>query len=335
MGQHTAFILLISAFYARISSMTRIVYMGTPDFSVPALESLIESGMLVGVVTQPDRPAGRGNRLRPPPVKVAAEKAGIPVFQPKSLRKEEAAAPIREWQPDLIIVAAFGQILKPHILDYPRLGCVNIHASLLPRWRGAAPIQAAILHGDTDTGITLMQMDVGLDTGDILVSESIPLAVDETASTLHDKLAAMGGMMVEKYLPALIEQRLPSTPQDDAFATYASRISKEDGEIDWEKSAVEIDRHIRAMSPWPGAHTVWNGKQLKIHAAQPATIPFYALGGYLPGTVFIPDGSDVMVQTGSGGIRLETIQLSGKKALDVADFVRGRPEFIGATLGKG
>ena len=232
--------------------MDRIVFMGTPDFAVPALEALIEIGNVVGVVTQPDRPAGRGNRLRQPPVKVAALSAEIPVFQPKSLRKYEAAAPIRAWEPDLIVVAAFGQILKPHLLDYPRLGCVNIHASLLPRWRGAAPIQAAILHGDGETGITLMQMDEGLDTGDMLVTESIPIGPTETASGLHDRLAELGREMMRRHLSSLLAQSFEPVPQDDTHTTYAPRIQKNDGLLDWSTSIEVIDRQIRALTPWPG-----------------------------------------------------------------------------------
>jgi methionyl-tRNA formyltransferase len=179
--------------------MTRIVFMGTPDFAVPSLQKLIETQKVVGVITQPDRPAGRGRQPQPPPVKVTAVNANIPIYQPKSLRREEAAAPLRDWQPDVIIVAAFGQILRPHVLDLPPLGCLNVHASLLPRWRGASPIQHAILAGDAETGVSLMKMDVGLDTGPVYVMRAIPIEAEETAVTLHDKLAQLGADMVGDY----------------------------------------------------------------------------------------------------------------------------------------
>lgn len=308
----------------------KIVFMGTPDFAVPSLQALIDSDAadVVGVVTQPDRPAGRGNKLKPPPVKTAAEAAGIPIYQPKSLRKEEATAPIRAWAPDLIVVTAFGQILRPHLLQLPRLGCVNVHASLLPRWRGAAPIQAAILHGDAQTGVTLMQMDVGLDTGDMLFVEAFDLDPAETAATLHDKLAQLGHDMLHKHLPTLLAGEITPQKQDDEQATYAPKIEKMDGRIDWSQTAVEIERRHRAMTPWPGSFTGWNGKNLRVHQLKPAAVSHPAEQA---GTVAKLDG-EIMVATGDGWLQLDIIQLEGKKRGRSADFVNGRPDFIGAKL---
>ena len=308
--------------------MSRIVFMGTPDFAVPDLKKLIETQNVVGVVTQPDRPAGRGRQLRPSPVKQVAIEANIPLYQPKSLRKEEAAAPLREWQPDLIIVAAFGQILRPHVLDLPPLGCINIHASLLPRWRGASPIQHAILAGDAETGITLMQMDAGIDTGDMYVKEAVPIADGETAVTLHDKLAELGAGMIERHLNDIINGKITPTKQNDDESTHAPMISKEDGRLDWSESAVALDRRIRAMTPWPGATTTWQGKGLKIIEAQP-------VNDSSVGTVGQVSGNDekLFVQAGNGSLQLHKIQLAGKRAMSISDFLRGRPEFNGATLG--
>lgn len=310
--------------------MSNIVFMGTPDFAVPALKAIIASGHLVGVVTQPDRPAGRGKKMTPPPVKTTAVAAGVPVYQPASLRHKEAIAPIAAWQPDLIIVAAFGQILRPHLLELPRWGCVNVHASLLPRWRGASPIQHAILAGDVETGITLMQMDVGLDTGAMLVKESVPILPQDTAVSLHDRLAELGGAMLTRYLPDLLTQSLPPTPQDDSASTYAPMISKEDGRLDWSHTAVSLDRRLRAMTPWPGAFTFWDDALLKIHTA--VVHPTHNQPDTKPGTVWT-DNDNILVQTGNGSLVLGQIQLPGKKAVSATDFINGRPDFIGATLG--
>lgn len=308
--------------------MKRIVFMGTPDFAVPALQALIETQEVVGVVTQPDRPAGRGRQLRPSPVKQVALAAGISLYQPKSLRKEETAAPLRAWQPDLIVVAAFGQILRKHVLDLPPLGCINVHASLLPRWRGASPIQHAILAGDAETGVTLMRMDEGLDTGPMYVERAVPITATETAATLHDKLAALGGDMLREFLPAISSGALTPTPQDDAHATYAPLIQKEAGLIDWQQTAVEIDRHIRAMSPWPGAFTYWQGQQLKLLTAQPINLSTDTL---TPGDVLAWQETAV-VATGAGGLQLIELQLAGKRAMPAADFLRGQPDLIRARL---
>ncbi len=304
--------------------------MGTPAFAVPGLRTLIEQHDVVGVVTQPDRPAGRGRQLRPSPVKQLALEANIPVYQPKSLRKEAMAKPLHEWQPDLIVVTAFGQILRPHVLELPPLGCVNVHASLLPRWRGASPIQHAILVGDVESGVTLMQMDVGLDTGPILVREAIPLAADETAVSLHDKLAELGAQMLAQHLGDIINGRIQPTPQDNAQSTYAPMISKEDGRLNWRQTAVELDRHIRAMTPWPGATTSWQGKRLKIVSARP--VEGFDDGDAVGNVSRM--GKTAVVGTGNGRLQLQQIQLAGKRAMLMNDFLRGHPDFIGATLGE-
>ena len=305
--------------------MKNIVFMGTPDFSVPSLLALIERGNVVGVVTQPDRPAGRGNKMRPSAVKVVAENAGIPLYQPASLRQPEATQPIRDWQPDIIIVVAFGQILRPHLLELPTHGCLNVHASLLPRWRGASPIQHAILAGDGETGVTLMQMDKGLDTGGMYVKQAIPIAPSDTAATLHDKLAQLGAEMVTTYLDDIIAGIFPPISQDNALSTYAPMIQKKDGQLAWHKSATELDQHIRAFTPWPGAFTHWQGKLLKILSANVSSVEG------VPGVVQ-QHGNEVLVGTGHGSLVLQRVQLAGKKAVNTIDFVRGRPQFIGATL---
>ena len=316
--------------------MIRIVFMGTPDFAVPSLQKLIETQQVVGVVTQPDRPAGRGRQPTPPPVKVAAEAAGIPVYQPKSLRSEEAAGLLRQWQPEMIVVAAFGQILRPHVLDLPPLGCLNVHASLLPRWRGASPIQYALLAGDATTGVSLMRMDVGLDTGPVYVKEAVEIVAGETAVSLHDKLVELGANMVGEYLAQIADGSLVAVPQNDADSTYAPMIKKEDGRLDWGRTSEELDRRIRAMTPWPGAFTHWQGQLLKV---KKATV---VVGGRLPGgnpgeVVAVAEGrqsASAVVLTQNGGLALQEIQLAGKRAMMIADFLRGRPELIGSKLGE-
>ncbi len=308
--------------------MARIVFMGTPEFAVPSLQALLATQDVVGVVTQPDKPAGRGNRLQPPPIKIVAENAGVPVYQPKSLRSDEAAEPLRQWAPDAIVVAAFGQILRPHVLYLPTYGSINVHASLLPRWRGASPIHHAILAGDAESGITLMRMEEGLDTGPMFVRQRLAIGERETTAELHDRLAMLGADMVRTYLDDILNGVLAPVEQDDSLSTYAPMIKKEAGRIDWHEAAPAIDRRIRAMTPWPGAFTMWDGQLLRIREA----VPVGDLTSGFPGRVtHTTDG--VTVQTGTGRLRLLELQLAGKRALAVDDFVRGRPEFIGATLG--
>ncbi len=309
--------------------MYKVAFMGTPDFAVPALQILLKTQHVVGVVTQPDKPAGRGHHLRPSPVKVVAQAAGIPVYQPKSLRSEAAAAPLQAWQPDVIVVAAFGQILRPHVLDLPPHGCLNVHASLLPRWRGASPIQHALLAGDTVTGVCLMHMDVGLDTGPVYVCDTTQITTADTAVTLHNRLAHLGAHLLQQHLDAILGGSITATPQDDSQSTHAPMIKKEDGWLDWHKPSAALDRHIRAMTPWPGAFTTWQGNVLKILQAAPidGRLPAAA-----PGQVIEFDGNQVVL-TGAGGIQLQEVQLAGKKAMSIADFMRGQPTFTGSQLG--
>lgn len=303
--------------------------MGTPQFAVPTLHRLIETQQVVGVVTQPDRPAGRGQDVRPSPVKLAAAAHHLPIYQPKSLKAPESIEPIREWQPDMIVVAAFGQILRPHLLNLPPHGCLNVHASLLPRWRGASPIHHAILDGDSETGITLMQMDEGLDTGPMYGQKTIPIYPNETAATLHDRLAELGAVMIEEFLPGILAGHFQPQPQDDRLSTYAPMIQKEAGQISWSKTASEIDRHIRAMTPWPGAYTFWQGQMVKILQARPQPdITHYPSP---PGQVF-PYEDGVAVQTGQGSLYLDALQLAGKRPMSGVEFVRGRPAFQQAML---
>lgn len=302
--------------------------MGTPEFAVPGLQALIETQQVVGVVTQPDRPAGRGSRLRPSPVKVAAEAAGIPLYQPKSLRKEEATESLREWQPDVIVVVAFGQILRPHVLYLPPHGSINVHASLLPRWRGASPIQHAILAGDAETGVTLMRMDEGLDTGPMLVQESLPITPRETAATLHDRLADLGADMLRRHLDGILAGRISPTLQPDAGSTYAPMIAKEAGEIDWSRDVAALDRLVRAMTPWPGAYTWWDGQPFKVVRARPATS---RLPAGSPGQV-VRAAEGIAVLAADGGLILEVVQPAGKRAMPAEDFARGHPDWLGSAL---
>lgn len=304
--------------------------MGTPDFAVPALQALLDTQTVVGVVTQPDRPAGRGNQLKPSPVKVAALAAGLPLYQPESLRKRESAQPIAEWQPDCIIVAAFGQILRPHLLELPRFGCINLHASLLPRWRGASPIQHAILMGDSESGVCLMNMEAGLDTGAVYARLSTPIGANDTALTLHDRLAELAGQLIRTVLPAVLAGELRAVPQSEAGMIYAPMIEKADGRLRWEQSAQSLDRRIRAFTPWPGAWTTWQGETIKIVRA---SVGLWAVPSEATvGQVIALDDAHVGVVSADGVLQLHEVQLAGKKSAEIAAFVRGHPHFIGSSL---
>jgi len=241
--------------------------MGSPDFSLSTLQALHENYTVVGVVTQPDRIAGRGRELKPPPVKSLALKLGIPIIQPENLREPGAMEQLRAWSPDVIVVAAFGQILKQDVLDLPNFGCINVHASLLPRWRGAAPINAAILHGDEETGVTIMKMDVGLDTGPILSQRAVRIQPDETAGSLFEKLSKLGADLLLDTLPKYLSGEIEPRPQPDEGATYASMMKKEDGLLDFSLPAKELERKVRAFNPWPGTYFEWDGNLLKVHRA--------------------------------------------------------------------
>jgi methionyl-tRNA formyltransferase len=305
--------------------MAKIVFMGTPDFAVPTLRALIEYHDVIGVVTQPDRPAGRSRQVQLSPVKQVALEAGIPVFQPEKLRRPEAIAELRRWSPDVNIVAAFGQILPQVVLDIPPHGSINIHASLLPRWRGAAPIQAAIRAGDADTGITIMQMDAGLDTGAILTQRAIPIASDETGQTLHDKLSLLGANLLIEALPQILSGEIRPQPQDESLATFAPRIDKNDGRIDWSHDAAHIERTVRAFTPWPGTFTTWDDKLLKILSG------VVEGGSAEAGRVFERSGK-IAVGTGSGLFCPTRLQLEGRSAVNSDDFIRGHSQFVGSKL---
>ena len=312
----------------------RLVFLGSGAIGVPSLNALAASGTheVQAVFTQPDRPAGREMKLRAPPIKVAARDLGLPVHQPAKIRAPEALAIFAELQPDIIVVAAYGQLLRKSLLSLPRLGCINIHASLLPRHRGAAPVQAAILAGDSETGITIMQVDEGLDTGDILIQVTTAIGSEETAGSLHDRLALLAPAAVLETLDLLDRGVARPRQQDPALATYAPKIRHQDGEIDWIKPAVEIERRIRAMTPWPGAYTsilLRNASApLKIHRARAGE----EIAGS-PGTVLAASGDGILVATEKGGILLQEVQLPGGKRLAAGDFLRGHPITPGLRLG--
>ncbi|HXW00184.1 MAG TPA: methionyl-tRNA formyltransferase, partial [Anaerolineae bacterium] len=297
---------------------TRIIFMGTPDFAVPALAVLITSSSLpfergglgggreyeiVAVVTQPDRPSGRGKQLTPSPVKVVTQKAGLKVLQPETLKDEATVAELAALEPDLIVVAAFGQILRKNVLALPPFGCINIHASLLPRWRGAAPVAAAIRAGDTETGITLMQMDEGLDTGPMIARRAIPILAHHTGGTLTAELAELGAALLLETLPAWLAGEIKAQPQDNSQATLAPRLKKEEGAINWAQSASEIERQVRAFDPWPGTFTQGPRGQFKVLAVEVAPDLSTSPPQTEPGTVF-RHGGGVYVTTGQGILRL-------------------------------
>jgi methionyl-tRNA formyltransferase len=317
-------------------SMAHIIFMGTSEFAVPTMEALAnahqiigtEKLQLVGVVTQPDRKAGRGRELHPSPVKEAALERDLPLFQPQTLRTPEAVAHLAAWEPDVIVVAAFGQILRQDVLDLPPHGCLNVHASLLPRWRGN-PLAAAIMAGDEITGVTIMKMDAGLDTGPILAQREEPVRPDDTYATLEKRLSQIGAELLIETLPAYLAGDLVPQSQPEEGVTYAPQLRKEDGQIDWHKSAVELDRLVRAVTPWPGAFTTLQGKGLKILQVTP--LPNWR-GDAPPGTIVaLADGC--AVATGKGALRLVMVQLAGKRPMDIEAFLCGQRECVGTCLG--
>lgn len=316
----------------------RIIFMGTPDFAVPALKALLapsadQAYEVVAVVTQPDRPSGRGKKLTPSPVKVTAAGAGVEVLQPETLRSEEVVAELAAYQPDLMVVAAFGQILRKNVLTLPAHGCINIHASLLPRWRGAAPVIAAIRAGDVETGITLMQMDEGLDTGPIIAQRAIPIRPTHTGGLLTDELAHLGAALLLDTLPAWLAGEITVQPQDNKLATLAPRLKKEEGIIDWTRTAVEIERHVRAFQPWPGTFTYGPRGQFKVLAV--AVAPEVSGPPLVsPGTVF-SHNRGVYATTGQGVLRLIRVQPAGKTEMTAEAMVNGQPELWGAQLQPG
>jgi methionyl-tRNA formyltransferase len=322
----------------------RVVFMGSPAFAVPSLDGLLAAGYEVALVlAQPDRPAGRGRQPTPPPVAVFARERGLPLFQPPSLKPPEAFARVKEAAPDVIVVAAYGLILRREVLELPRLGCLNVHASLLPSHRGAAPISASILAGDAETGVCLMRMEAGLDTGPVLARLVTPIAPTDDTPTLTDRLALLGREIVLEHLPRWAAGEIDPVPQDDSLATYAPKIVRDDARLDWSRPAETLWRQVRAYRGWPDAFTTWQGKQLKILAAHPepdqapehpsehAPVDAPPAGR----VVLVSDGGAQRpaVVTGDGLLLLDTVALEGKRPADGADFVRGYRAFVGADLG--
>jgi methionyl-tRNA formyltransferase len=314
----------------------RAVFFGTPGFAVPCLDALVEIADVVAVVCQPDKPVGRGLETTAPPVKERARELGLPVVQPQKLRTGEFAAWLRAQDADVALVVAYGRILPADVLAAPRLGCVNVHASLLPKLRGAAPISWAIVRGETETGITLMKMDEGMDTGAMLERHPTPISDEETAGELSLRLSALGAHVTRMGLPKYVEGKLVATPQDASLATVAPLLQKEDGRIDFEKPARAVHHHIRGMSPWPGAFTVSRGKVLKVHHARvtelPGALPRTSVAA-VPGTVVFADKSRVVVACGERGVELLRVQLAGKKIVTASEWFMGRGVAEGDSLG--
>jgi len=293
----------------------RLAFMGTPDFAVPSLSALLDAGHEVACVyCQPPRPAGRGHHVQRSPVHVLAESRGLPVRTPKSLRPPEAQAEFAALGLDAAVVAAYGLILPVPVLDAPRLGCLNVHASLLPRWRGAAPIHRALLAGDAETGVTIMQVEAGLDTGPMLLAESVPITATATASSLHDQLAALGARMIVEALDGVAAGRLTATPQPAEGVTYAAKLEREEGRLDWTRPAADLERRVRALTPWPGVWFEAAGERVKVLAAE-------VVGGAAPpGT---PLDDDLTIACGDGAIRLLKVQRQGRGVVDGGAFLRG------------
>lgn len=308
----------------------KIIFMGTPDFSVGTLKALIEAGHeIVLAVTQPDKPKGRGGKMQFPPVKEAAMEYQIPVFQPKKVRDPDCIEELRKYQADIMVVIAFGQILPAEILKMTPYGCVNVHASLLPKYRGAAPIQWAVINGEKVSGVTTMQMDEGLDTGDMLLKTEVVLDEKETGGSLHDKLSEAGAKLCVRTLKALEEKTLKPEAQGDSPTEYARMLDKSLGNIDWNQSAIEIERLIRGLTPWPSAYTDWDGKIMKIWEAR-------VIAGQepqeIPGTVVGVDKDGFCVQTGQGLLKVLALQIPGKKRMEAGPFLRGYPIKPGTIL---
>lgn len=321
--------------------MIRLIYMGTPQFAVPALETLIhgsapglvlpEGYEIVTVITRPDKPSGRGKALVFSPVKQVALAHNLPVWQPGSFKKVENQQALAAYRADLFVVAAFGQILPQTVLDLPRYGTLNIHASLLPKYRGSSPIAETILQGEAETGVTIMLIDAGVDTGPLLLKRSLPLASDETTASLTLKLADLGASTLREALPRWVQGQITPQPQDHAQATHTHMLTKEDGRIDWSQPAETVAREVRAYFPWPNAYTTWRGKQLKILAARPAT----GQAGQ-PGQVSLESPARahnlLCIATGQGSLLVDRVQLEGKNPMNVDEFVRGYGQIVGTVL---
>lgn len=309
--------------------MARTIFMGTPEFAVPTLRALAARHEVVGVVTQPDRPAGRGRTLTASPVKELALSLGLHIFQPRKVSDPTAVERLADWQPEVIVVAAFGQILPSTVLELPPHGCLNIHGSLLPCYRGAAPISAAILAGDEKTGVTIMLMDKGLDTGPILAQAEMAIGPRDTTGSLTTELAQLGAQLLIDTLPAWLEGRIAPQHQDDDQATYCRPLRKEDGRLDWSRPAAHLDRQVRACQPWPGTYTHWQGQRLKVLRVHPR--PKVFASGMMGQVVELEPGIGVV--TGQGALELLEVQLAGKKPMDIEVFFHGQRDFVGSRLG--
>ena len=317
------------------SSPARAVFMGTPDFAAVILRRLLQRPDLVtvaAVVTQPDRPAGRGRRLEPPPVKVAAARAGVEVVQPVSVRRPRFAAWLRRVAPDVLLVAAYGKILPPAVLAIPPRGALNVHASLLPRHRGASPVSAALLAGDTVTGVSLMLMNEAMDAGPVLATATEPIAPDDTTATLTERLSTLGATLLIDTLPQWLTGTMAAQPQDSSQATYCRPLRRDDGRLHWDAPAAYLARQVRAMIPWPGAYTYWAGQQLKVWTATALSTDAGSAAPPVPGTVVERDRRPAVV-CGEGLLALDQVQLAGRRRMAAADFLRGQRAFVGAGLG--
>ena len=313
----------------------KIIFMGTPEFAVGALEAIVQAGhQVVLAVTQPDKPKGRGKEMQFTPVKECALKYDIPVFQPVKIKTPEAVDKLREYEADIFVVAAFGQLLSEEILNMPKYGCVNIHASLLPKYRGAAPIQWVILNGEKNTGITIMQMEKGLDSGDILLQSIVEIDEKETGDSLHDKLAVEGAKLIVEALPRIERGEITPVKQNDEESSHVRMLQKSIGEIDWNKSAVTIERMVRGLNSWPSAYTHYNGKTLKIWVSEVCENET-ALADAVPGTVTAVDKAAVYVKTGENDLKITEVQLEGKKRMPVKDFLLGVKMKPGDILSSG
>jgi len=322
---------------ARMTTPLRIVFMGTPEFAVPSLQALLEAdpeklGRVVGVVTQPDRPKGRGQQLTPPPVKVLAQQAGLPILQPLKMKDPSFLETLKSWAPDLIAVTAFGRILPPVVLDLPPKGCVNVHGSLLPKYRGAAPIQWAIINGETETGITTMLMDPGMDTGPVLLQETVPILPMETAGELAARLAPIGGRLLVKTISGLKNGTLAPVPQDHSRATLAPLLKKEDGMLRWDEEATALANRIRGLTPWPGAYTFYGDERWQIWRAEP-TNPGCAMAE--PGVILEVTKETIRIAAGKGALLIRELQPASGKRLSVKQYLAGHSVTAGSRLAPG
>lgn len=314
----------------------RIIFLGTPGYSVPVLSRLFDAGHeLLAVVTRPDKPAGRGRAVESPATAVWAREHGVPVLQPASLRPPEVVAQFATLKPDVMVVASYGRILTPEILAVPTHGCLNVHPSLLPKYRGSSPIAEAMLQGDTVTGVTIMLLNEGMDTGPIVAQEEYPVLPDDTSESLTNRMFERGAELIARTLPAWVAGELTAAPQDDSLATYSRRLEKSDGELDFTRTAKQLDDQTRALRPWPGAYTHWNGKTIKVLKALPVNADAADQPGATPGTVVALESGEAAslgVVTGDGLLGLVELQLEGRKASDGDAFLNGHADIVGAQL---